>query len=451
MLVLEKIKHWAESLRLGCAEAVPIARLWKKRCQGRLGGLFLLMTCTLHFGLVGQGLADSEFSANLKKAAPQFEWVSSEAVRKEVIDLLANHRNKLGQWAIEISETHGLSAGLNAIGLPGSLCYLPASLGVSEALLGQEDLRNGAWQMHSSVAAKYGLLINSHIDERFDPELSVDVALNQLRDLWADFEPNSLAILAFLSSPSTVRQAQYRSCDALSCRSVFEGMEAATMQLYHRFLATVYVYAYHKEIIPGQALTPPNKMPHHRLQQAEPKRAYIAWLKEDSVSFQRQNPHLIGEVIPLGARVYSKSELPRKPLDQDPLLRFGFQRLRAKPDSLLAAMLQMKIDPELWFELNGIEPALLHGNETMLLPLAPISVSPAAIPEEIPLFLPTREPQKPKTVPQIKGRYHTVRSGETLWSIAQKYPGVSHLDIQKANRMGNKDIIQPGQKIKIPK
>jgi nucleoid-associated protein YgaU len=65
--------------------------------------------------------------------------------------------------------------------------------------------------------------------------------------------------------------------------------------------------------------------------------------------------------------------------------------------------------------------------------------------------LPTREPQKPKTVPQIKGRYHTVRSGETLWSIAQKYPGVSHLDIQKANRMGNKDIIQPGQKIKIPK
>ncbi|MCQ2136945.1 MAG: LysM peptidoglycan-binding domain-containing protein, partial [Bacteroidales bacterium] len=45
--------------------------------------------------------------------------------------------------------------------------------------------------------------------------------------------------------------------------------------------------------------------------------------------------------------------------------------------------------------------------------------------------------------------YYTVKSGDTLYSISQKYARVSVADIQKANGIGTN--IKPGQKLKIPK
>lgn len=47
--------------------------------------------------------------------------------------------------------------------------------------------------------------------------------------------------------------------------------------------------------------------------------------------------------------------------------------------------------------------------------------------------------------------YYTVRSGDTLWDIAQKYPGVSDTDISRWNNLSNSNRIKPGQKIKIRK
>ena len=53
------------------------------------------------------------------------------------------------------------------------------------------------------------------------------------------------------------------------------------------------------------------------------------------------------------------------------------------------------------------------------------------------------------TASSAKGQYHTVRKGENLWTISQKYKGVSAEDIKRANNLkGN--AIQPGQKLKIP-
>lgn len=47
--------------------------------------------------------------------------------------------------------------------------------------------------------------------------------------------------------------------------------------------------------------------------------------------------------------------------------------------------------------------------------------------------------------------YYTVRSGDTLWDIAQKYPGVTDTDISRWNNLSNSNKIKPGQKIRIRK
>lgn len=45
--------------------------------------------------------------------------------------------------------------------------------------------------------------------------------------------------------------------------------------------------------------------------------------------------------------------------------------------------------------------------------------------------------------------YYTVRKGDNLWSIAQKYPGVSNTDIMKINNIKTANSLMIGQKLKI--
>ena len=61
----------------------------------------------------------------------------------------------------------------------------------------------------------------------------------------------------------------------------------------------------------------------------------------------------------------------------------------------------------------------------------------------------------PPVVPPTEGRKHTVKSGESLWSISKKYYDTSSKwrtiwDANKPMRSGNANLIYPGEVVKIP-
>ncbi len=56
--------------------------------------------------------------------------------------------------------------------------------------------------------------------------------------------------------------------------------------------------------------------------------------------------------------------------------------------------------------------------------------------------------QKKRSPSQVKRRYHTVRSGESLYTIANKY-GISTDKLCRLNKITPKKPIQPGQKLLV--
>jgi membrane-bound lytic murein transglycosylase D len=62
---------------------------------------------------------------------------------------------------------------------------------------------------------------------------------------------------------------------------------------------------------------------------------------------------------------------------------------------------------------------------------------------------PQPQPQPKAPAPTADYTWYTVKSGDNLWLISKKYPGVTPEAIMKANGVDTK--LQPGMQLKIPK
>ena len=71
--------------------------------------------------------------------------------------------------------------------------------------------------------------------------------------------------------------------------------------------------------------------------------------------------------------------------------------------------------------------------------------------ESIAVKAPVQSPKQTAQEKQINTQFYVVQKGDTIWSIAQRFPGVSVDDIKRANGLTEKHSIHVGQKIKIQK
>jgi membrane-bound lytic murein transglycosylase D len=114
----------------------------------------------------------------------------------------------------------------------------------------------GLWQFMYYTGKQYNLNIDSYVDERCDALKSSEAAAQYMTNMYAIFNDWDLVLASYNSGPGNVTKAIRRSGGQQNFWNIKKFLPQETQGYIPAFLATMYIYEYHKEhgIVPKKAL-----------------------------------------------------------------------------------------------------------------------------------------------------------------------------------------------------
>lgn len=325
--------------------------------------------------------------------------------------------------------------------------------------------RAGWWRLSYPVAVRYGLRVDSYVDERLDFERATLAAMQYVKDLQKQFCHQPKAWMqAFVESPLAVTRPNH----VHDRDSLYDALRALKVVLKESVYATAEQFAINhffgdiKEVRSKAFMLIDVLVENTGI----PKKDFLAL-----------NPELHGGVIPakkaikltpIAAENLRKTEEDVVLLSQARVEEESTKLAQAKekaknnqPDPRTATTYRVRNGDNLgkiaahfgvgvselksWNNLRGDliyagQKLLVYGNQR-----APHTTTPAAPA--------SGQKQKPTPTPLVlkEGDYisYKVKNGDTLWSIAKQFPGVSPENLMEWN--GINTNIKVGQEIKILK
>jgi membrane-bound lytic murein transglycosylase D len=430
------------------------SQLWEFRNQGS-------------FKLEDESFTDSinetlfEERVNSLRAQTPFDF-RYNAPTKAMINLYANKRKRLTAKMLSYKELYFplFEEYLAKYELPQELKYLPI---VESALNPRARSRVGAgglWQFMPRTGEMYDLTITSYVDKRCDPYLATDAACQYLSFLHEIYHDWNLVLAAYNCGLGTVNKAIRRANGATNYWEIRHLLPKETQNYIPAFTAVNYVMNYYQahDIEPKEVkFLNLNIDTVHVCKRIEFD-VLEEWLGYEQHKLRYLNPMFINHVIPSTKTYYSLC-LPR-PLIGD------FIQLEDSIYKYSSLAYQSYVAHN---KLKRIQYThIIKSGET----LASIANKYNCTPEDIKawnnrtsnkvyrgrklvVFKETTSLKEVKAsnsgaITNAEGTtIYTVKRGDTLWDIAQKYRGVSVNDIKAAN--GNMSSrLSTGQKIKIP-
>lgn len=357
---------------------------------------------------------------------------------------------------------------LEAYGLPLELKYLA----VVESALNPRALSRvraqGLWQFMLPTGRLYGLKVNNYVDDRCDPRASTDAACRYLRDLHELFGDWSLALAAYNSGPGNVRKAIRRSGGQKEYWAIRQFLPRETRSYVPAFIAVNYAFQYAADY--GLKAEPPLFSYHQVDTLLLDAPVYFdqiaALLATDVQILQKLNPQYIMDYVPaasdasarrtlvlpankaglfishrdsirklIALEAERKEELGRA---AEPVVEHITHRVRSGESlGLIAQRYGVRVSQlKEWNKLRG---HLIRTGQKLVIYS---SVDHGS--------------RKKKTASETvtsdaNTDVYTVRQGDTLYGIAQRYPGISAEQIMEWNRIRSARKIKPGMKLNIYK
>jgi len=327
----------------------------------------------------------------------------------------------------------------------------------------------GLWQFMFGTGKMFGLEVSSYVDERMDPIMSTQAACKYLASLYRVFGDWDLALASYNSGPGNVTKAIRRSGGYTNYWNIRHNLPRETAGYLPAFLATMYIFEYAEE---------------HGF---KPKRPEFAYFETDTIKVKQMitldqvsevmninieelqflNPSYKLDIIP---HIKDENYVLRLPLDQvgkfvtnenqiyalaqeefnkreKPLPKFyeanDKVRYRVRSGDYLGKIARrygVRVSQiKRW---NGLRNNNLRtGQRLTIYPRRPVM---------------SRSKRKVATKTAVvasnpgNSEVYVVKSGDTLWSISQKFKGVSVENLRSWNNISGTGI-KPGMKLKVSK
>jgi len=325
----------------------------------------------------------------------------------------------------------------------------------------------GLWQFMFGTGKEYGLDLSSYVDERSDPIKSTEAAAKYLARLYKIFGDWDLALAAYNSGPGNVTKAIRRSGGYQNYWNIRHNLPRETAGYLPAFLANMYIFEYAeahgfqklkpqfalvetdtvrvKQMITLDQVSEVTGTPIEELQFLNPsyKLDIIPYIEKENYVL-RLPRRVVGTFVNNEEKIYAfaKEEFAKreKPLPQffnaNDKIRY---RIRSG-DYLGKIARKYGVRVSQIKRWNGLRSNNLKiGQRLTIYPRKPYVASTSS----------TKTTTKSKPISGNVTIY-TVTSGDSLWSIAQKFPGVSVQNIKDWNDISGSKL-KPGMKLKISK
>ena len=338
-------------------------------------------------------LSDSVYIHRLSRIHAEIEMPYNDIVRKFIDQYAVRLRQKV---AFMLSANNFympiFEEALDLYNLPLELKYLPV---IESALNPMARSRQGAvglWQFMLRTGKAYGLQVTTLVDERRDPVKSTRAAARYLKDLYEIYHDWNLVLAAYNCGPGTINKAIRRAGGAKDFWSLYNFLPKETRGYVPAFIAANYIMTYYCEhdISPMAMQMPEGTDTIHMSRTLNLNQvAEVCDINIDQL--RALNPEFRKDVIPAAEPNYA--------------LRL--------PTNKISCFLEHEDS------IYNYKPSLYNKRRSTV----------------------------QVTTPKSALRYHRIRNGETLGSIARKY----HVSVKQLRRLnglkGNN--IRAGKTIRI--
>lgn len=326
----------------------------------------------------------------------------------------------------------------------------------------------GLWQFMYSTGKQYKLNVSSYVDDRSDPIKATEAAckfLSKLYDIYGDWD---LALAAYNSGPGNVNKAIRRSGGRRNYWNLRRYLPRETAGYVPAFLATMYLFEYADEHgLKGQKIERPyfeTDTVHVKSLITFDQISELVGVSKDELKVLNPSYKLnvipfvegktytlrlpkdaIGKFVANEEAIYAhvKKELESKESPLPQLVKEAEQnRIRYKVRSgdflgRIAERYGVGVSQiKRWNDLRSNN--LRVGQRLTIYPRRTPGASVASA--------------APKTAAQKAvpsgTKTHTVKSGDSLWTISKKYPGITVENLRQWNGISGKNL-KPGTKLKL--
>jgi membrane-bound lytic murein transglycosylase D len=362
----------------------------------------------------------------------------------------------------------------------------------------------GLWQFMYGTAKFLNMNVSTYIDERRDVLKSTDAAaryLKQLYDLYGDWH---LVIAAYNCGPGNVNKAIRRNGGRTDYWQIYYSLPRETRGYVPAYIAATYVMNYHRDHqlsprLPELSLTTDTLMVNNYLHLTQ----VAEILNLDIKAIRDLNPGYRRDVIPATADKPLPLRIPLEYItafiDNEPAI-YDHNRSKYFPNNSLlsptpaskstaSAYVPADISGKArisytvksgdtpghiarWFNIhlndlrdwNNLSRNLIRVGQrlTIFVPdnqkthyervnLMSYNAKQEMVGQPVLTDVSAAAPPVQAIASAADGEYeyYTVKSGDNLWRIAQKYPGISDDDIRRLNNISNTGNLKVGQRLKI--